>query len=267
MQITTCLAVNTVAFMEELPAYLQNVAGVRTAYVSDDDASWAERLVHVADGVIELGWICGLHYVRLADGQKSDLELLAAPVYAAPRYARRAVYFSDVVVRRDAAYDSPEALRGAIWAYNEPGSLSGRLSMRHFLATQMAVAQGKAEAYFGKVVESGAHAASLALLLDGQSDCAAIDSTLLDYLLQAKPALAEEIRVLHELGSFPVPPLVIHRCVPAELRQRIRSALLEMHHRAEGQELLAQGALAHFVAVEDADYNPVRHMMAAVEDS
>ena len=265
--ITTCQAVNTVAFTQALAQYLQNELALSVNYVGDQEASWSDRLAQVAQGQIPLGWICGLHYVRLTDGrlaeeQTGDLELLAAPVQAAPRYGAQPHYFSDLIVRADANYETAQMLRGATWAYNEPGSLSGRLSMLHFLATEMGVEQEDAHHFFGQVVESGGHANSLKLLLSGQIDCAAIDSTLLDYLLQINPELTGQIRILHTLGPFAIPPLVIHRRVPAATRGRVRDLLVTMHSSPAGQQVLATAALARFVLCTDADYDSVRQMHA-----
>ncbi|MEZ4657353.1 MAG: PhnD/SsuA/transferrin family substrate-binding protein [Caldilineaceae bacterium] len=248
------------AFTKALAQFLQNELSLPVQWIGDEHMGWSARLDQVTQGQIHVGWICGLHYVRLIDGQLSDLELLAAPVQAAPRYAAQPVYFSDLVVRADAGYTTTEALRASTWAYNEPGSLSGRLSMLHFLATAIGVEGGDAARFFGRVVESGGHAHSLKLLLDGQIDCAAIDSTLLDYLLRTDPTLADQIRVLHTLGPFPMPPLVMHRRVPGAVRRRIRNLLLEMHHSPAGRRLLALADLSHFVARADADYDPVRRM-------
>jgi phosphonate transport system substrate-binding protein len=86
-------------------------------------------------------------------------------------YKDRPVYFSDVVVRRDSKFHTFADLRGASWAYNEPGSHSGYNVVGYHLATL-----GEGSGYFGQVVESGAHQVSLQMILDGRIDASAIDS-------------------------------------------------------------------------------------------
>jgi ABC transporter, phosphonate, periplasmic substrate-binding protein len=76
-------------------------------------------------GEADLGVICGLPYVWLADQHPAPVEPLAAPVLAGTRYGGRPVYFSDVIVRHDSPILRLEELRGRSWAYNEPASHSG----------------------------------------------------------------------------------------------------------------------------------------------
>lgn len=62
------------------------------------------------------------------------------------------------------------------------------------------------------------------------------------------------------LGPSPIPPLVITRQVPQDLREQIQTFLLEMHTEQAGQAILAAGQIAHFVRVVDQDYDPIRLM-------
>ena len=76
-------------------------------------------------GEADLGVICGLPYVWLADRRPPSVEPLAAPVLAGDRYAGRPIYYSDVIVRHDSPIIRLEELEGRSWAYNEPASHSG----------------------------------------------------------------------------------------------------------------------------------------------
>lgn len=113
-------------------------------------------------GEAHLGFVCGLPYVWKADSAAPQVELLAAPVMARPRYGNRPIYFSDVVVRADSSLYCFGELRGTRWAYNEPSSHSGYNLVRYKLARLRARDQ-----YFSSVVESGTHQNSLQLVLDG----------------------------------------------------------------------------------------------------
>jgi phosphonate transport system substrate-binding protein len=73
-------------------------------------------------GQVHFAFLCGLPYVRLRREVSEPLEALAAPVLTGERYARRPVYFSDVIVASDTGADSLDDLRGSTWAYNEPDS-------------------------------------------------------------------------------------------------------------------------------------------------
>ncbi|MFN8493064.1 MAG: PhnD/SsuA/transferrin family substrate-binding protein [Caldilineaceae bacterium] len=229
---------------------------VQTQFV--DDIRWQERFRQLDADQIQVAWICGSHYVRRFDQTAANLELLAAPVWRAERYQGKPVYYSDVVVHKDSPFHTFADLRGATWAYNEPGSLSGYEIMRYHLATL-----GENLRFFGRIVESGAHLASLRMLVARQVDVSAIDSTVLEQKLRTEPALAAQLRVLDVLGPSPMPPWVVTQTVPDKLRTAIRSLLTTMHENPVGQNILAQGAISHFAPVVDADYDPVRRMLAA----
>jgi phosphonate transport system substrate-binding protein len=163
-----------------------------------------------------------------------------------------------VVVHRASRYSSFADLRGAAWAYNEPRSHSGHHVVRHHLATL-----GHAEGYFGRVVESGAHQRSLRMIVDGEIEASAIDSTVLEAELERHPQLALDIKVIDTLGPSPMPPWVMLKSLPRNLRDDIRAALLEMHADADGAAILASWRIARFVGATDADYDPLRRMAGA----
>jgi phosphonate transport system substrate-binding protein len=174
---------------------------------------------------------------------------------AGVRYQQRPIYFSDVVVRQTSPYHSFAELRGARWAYNEPGSHSGYNVVRAHLAT-LAATSG----YFGRVVESGAHQQSLQLLLAGRIDATAIDSTVLEAELRARPELAAELRVIATLGPSSIPPWIIQRRLPEPVRMAVGSLFASMHQDAQGHTLLTAHGIARFVPVDDRAYDDIRRM-------
>jgi len=96
------------------------------------------------------------------------------------------------VVRADSRYTSFDDLRGAAWAYNEPMSHSGYNVVRHFMA-----GRNIHGGFFGPVVESGSHQASIDLIVNGVVDGSAIDSTVLEAILRRRPELASRFGRLH----------------------------------------------------------------------
>jgi len=220
-----------------------------------DDVPWRERQRMLEEGRAQIGFVCGIVYTRWADCGMPAFELLAAPVPSARRYGSRPVYFSDAVVPRAAAFHSFSDLRGASWAYNEHGSHSGYTLTRCHLARL-----GYGWDYFGRVVEAGAHLRSLRMVLDGEVDASAIDSTVLELELSRRPELAAALRVVHTFGPSPAPPGVVSTAVPAALRDRLRRALVEVHLDPGAAALLAQARLSRYAPVTDADYDPIRQM-------
>lgn len=253
LSITTCQARNTFGLTAALAAYLQAQLQFTVTYI--DDINWIERYRQIDSGRIDISWICGWPYVVRADRQLATVELLAAPVMVAERYQQRPIYFSDVVVRYDSPYLTFPDLRGQRWAFNEPGSQSGCHIVRHHLAQI-----GEVNGFFGTVIGSGGHLRSIKMVLDREVDGAAIDSTVWDWEVKQRPELLEQLRVIALLGPSGMPPLVIQKEVPAELRTAVRHILLTMHEHETGRAILAAGQISHFAAVNDSHYDDVRQM-------
>jgi phosphonate transport system substrate-binding protein len=255
---TSLQAPNQDFIVQQVSAYAGRRLGLETAFVSEPP--WQEREVMLNDGQIPVAWICGLPYVNRADHEPGTVELLVAPVMAAPRYADRPIYFSDVLVRRDSPFHTFEDLRGATWAYNEPNSQSGFNVTRWHLATL-----GEWSGYFGRVIEAGAHETALEMILDGRIDASAIDSTVLEQALIEQPDLDEQIRRIDILGPSPIPPWVISKKAPADLKRGLQQILLGMHQDEKGREILSQALMARFALVNDQDYDPIRQMAALAQ--
>jgi phosphonate transport system substrate-binding protein len=259
LRFTSCQAESEDSHCRSIARYLAGRLGLRIEFVGD--VPWRERERMLDAGEIQAGWICGLSYVWRADRPPgAPIELLAAPVMSAPRYAGRPVYFSDVVVRRSSRFRFFEDLRGAIWAYNEPNSHSGYNAVRDHLA-----ALGETAGYFRRVIESGAREMTLCMILDGQIDASAIDSTVLESAVQRFPAIRSRLRVVETLGPSPVPPWVVLRTLPQELRSALRTELLTMHLDPQGSAVLARAQMSHFATVADQDYDPIRRMAQEAE--
>ena len=254
LHLTTCQARNTHAVTAAIADYLAQKLNLETQFIIEPP--WEECLQNVLAGRIQIGWMCGYPYVRETAVPNPTIELLALPVMAGARYQNQPVYFSDVIVRRDSPFATFADLRGATWAYNEVGSQSGYHIVRYKLA-QM----GADGDFFGQKVASGAHLQSLQMVLAGEADGAALDSTVLEMALGEDPTLPDQIRIIEALGPSPIPPWVIHKSVPVPLRASLRQALTQMHQTPAGQQILALGEMARFETAVDAHYNSLRQML------
>lgn len=252
LTLATCQAGNTFSLSRALAGYLSDYLARPVRFL--DGADWRDTYSAIAAGRIDIGWICGQPYVDLL-AAGAPISLLAAPVMTGARYGGRPVYFSDVIVRRDSRFRHFTDLRGASWAYNEPGSHSGYHVTRYHLARL-----GETGRYFGRIVGSGNHARSLELILAGAVDASAIDSTVLEWVLAGDSTLASRLRVIETLGPSPSPPLIVAGEQGMALREQLRASLLALPTTAEGRSILAAGGLARFAAVADGDYDAIRAM-------
>jgi phosphonate transport system substrate-binding protein len=150
LTLTSLQAENQDFIIRALGEYLKSRLEIPVDFIVEPN--WRERERMLDEGEIHIAWICGLPYVHKMRGSSAAIELLAAPVMKGERYRNRPVYFSDVLVRAASPYRRFADLRGARWAYNEPGSQSGYNITRYQLAKL-----GEPRGFFGRSIESGSH--------------------------------------------------------------------------------------------------------------
>jgi phosphonate transport system substrate-binding protein len=219
-----------------------------------------QSLEEFANGQADVGFLCGLLYVRMMRWEDCPVELLAAPILLPDRYQNRPIYFSDVIVRRESHYTSFADLQGCVWAYNERTSHSGCNLVCYSL-----LERDISPHYFGQNVKSGSHLNSLQMVIDGQADATAIDSHVLDVVLHRNPDLAAQLRVITMLGPSAIPPIVVAKRLTSALKERLRAALTSMHHDPVAVQSLYHGLIQRLAPVTDKDYDDIRHMFAVAQ--
>ena len=173
-----------------------------------------------SSGEADAAFMCAPPFFWCLD-RGAPAELLGvAPVFNDPRVAGRPVYFADVITRAGGAATFAD-LRGGVWAYNDPCSLSGLYGLLGHLQTL-----GEDETFFSRLIASGSHRASLELVLSGRADAATVDSNVLRLWLGAEPDLRRQLDVLTSWGPFPVQPLVVHSGLAPNLKRRLLELLL-----------------------------------------
>jgi phosphonate transport system substrate-binding protein len=241
-ELTRCSIMARVLFASYL------APGVRPLYEFVAEACGA-RLVDGRDwrelalGRVDLAFVCSPPLIWL----EGAVEAIAAPVLTDPRFGGMPLYCSDVVVRRDAPHRALEDLRGARWAYNEPGSWSG------YWAT---LARVGAWDHFGSVVAAGSHQRALRMLDRGAIDGAAIDCQVLAVALRDDPGLAGRIRTIESLEPAPIQPVVVRTGLDAGAKRELRARLLALRG-----EVLTRFFVERFVPPPD--YRPVASAIPA----
>ena len=190
-----------------------------------------------------------------------SIELLAAPVVMGNRYHGEPLYYSDVIVRRNSSYTSFDALQGSRWAFNEEASHSG-----YNIVSYSLLMRGKTFDFFGSMLKTGSHFASLQAVLENKADAAAIDSHVLDAWFQQKPKLAQQLRVVEMLGPSTIPPIVASTRVDTHTRQQIQEILCSMHKDVDGARGLHVGLIERLLPIEDGHYDDIRCMFARVQE-
>ncbi len=150
---------------------------------------------------------------------KGALKVVATPVYDAPG-CEGPDYCSQIVVRADDPARELEDLRGRTAAITHTASQSGYSALR---ATVAHLAhQGR---FFGRVIESGGHPNSLAMVAAGEVDVCATDCVTHALLARHRPEALDGLRVLARSPAAPGLPYVTRAAAGDELVARLRGAL------------------------------------------
>jgi phosphonate transport system substrate-binding protein len=205
----------------------------------------------------DVAFLCSIPYVARAE----VLDPIAAPVLTSARGGGAPIYFSDVVVHRDAPFRSFDDLRGARFAFNEPESQSGFGVVRDRLARG-----GHAFDGFARFVRVGFHERALSMIASRAIDAAAIDEHVLMIAKRDDPSLDEELCTLEVLGPSPIQPVVASRRLDASLRAALRVALVSLADDVEIAREMQRSFVARYVSVDDAHYEPVRRAQCAAAE-
>jgi len=205
-------------------------------------------------GEVDVGFLCAPTYLGLRVCEHPPAELLGvAPVFADERARGKPVYFCDVIVSHGCSVRSFRDLKGGTWAYNDPCSLSGHGALAARLGS--GATAGK---FFGRMIRSGSHPASVLLVADGGADAASIDSNVLSILLERTPGLRDKVRVLESWGPYPIQPVVVRTGLDSALKGALRESLLRTEADPITRLALEAFGLKRFVAVDEEDYDARR---------
>ncbi len=177
----------------------------------------------------------------LTHGFAGRWQVVATPCYAAPG-CEGPSYRSVLVVRADAPWRSVAELRGRTACFNSEDSHSGYNILR---ATVAPLARDGR--FFGRILRSGGHIHSVAMVQRGEADLAALDCVTHALYARHAPHRLEGTRVLAMTEAAPGLPYVTAAATDAQTLRRLRAgldaALADPALAALRAELLIQGAV------------------------
>lgn len=160
--------------------------------------------------------ICGYPLVhRIGPAVK----LVATPSYDAPGCGA-AAYAAHVLVREGASAHTVADLRGARLAVNGTGSYSGYHVWRHILP-----AGEDQPSFFGEIVATGAHRASVQSVAAGEADACAVDCVTHALLADHAGDELRGTRILTSSPTAPAMPFVTAAATSDEDIERLRAGL------------------------------------------
>jgi phosphonate transport system substrate-binding protein len=244
----------TVESYAELADYLGKMLGRPTELVQR--RTYAEVNALIDAGEVDLAFICTSAYVR---GHASG----AMDLLVVPEIEGSLVYHSSVIVPASSPARSMEDLRGTVFAFTDPMSLTGRL-----YASSVVFELGDApETFFSDIVYTYSHDDAINAVATGVVDGAGVDDLVLQHMIDRNPVLESRIRVIDASPDYGIPPVVVPVTTPAALRDVLTDLLLGLEFDPAGPRILASLGVDRFVVSSDDAYSEVRELIRMYDES
>ncbi|MFW8600480.1 phosphate/phosphite/phosphonate ABC transporter substrate-binding protein [Desulfobacterota bacterium M19] len=233
----------TLVHFAELTTYL--AARLKRPVRLKQRRTYAEINELLAQGRVGMAFTCTGGY--LAGRRDFGLELFAVPVVKGSSY-----YRSYIVVRRGSPYHSFSDLRGRVFAYADPLSLSGYIYPATRLK-ELGYGCGHKK-FFRHEFFTESHDKSIEAVATGIADGAAVDSLIFDALRQAGDPNARRLKIIEKSGKFGMPPVVVAPDLNLDFRYRLLKVMLSMDKNSEGQAVLRKLGMDRFIIPDPALY-------------
>ncbi len=225
-----------------LAAYLEKRLGMKVEFTPVTDYPAAvEALVNRK---VDLVWFGGFTHVQaqLRSGGK------IVPIAQREEDTK---FQSVFIAKTDSGIKQLADLKGKQVSFGSASSTSGHLMPRHFLLQ----ANLNPEKDFRRIAYSGAHDATIASVVSGRVDAAALDITVWRKFVSENKVDTKAVNVFYTTPTFFNYNWSMHADSPAELRQRVQKALLDLDSSTpEGREILQLNRATRYIPTSPENY-------------
>ena len=225
-----------------LVRYLERSLGTKVEFVPVTDYPAAvEALVNKQ---VDLVWFGGFTFVqaKLRSGDK---------VIPLAQREEDTQFRSVFITQKDSGIKSLADLKGKQVSFGSASSTSGHLMPRSFLLE----AGLEPERDFKRVAFSGAHDATIASVVSGRVDAAALDITVWRKFVSENKVDTSKVDVFYTTPPYFNYNWSVHADMPAAQRERITKALLALSSdNPEGKEVLSLARATRFVPTKADNY-------------
>jgi phosphonate transport system substrate-binding protein len=228
-----------------LAAYLEKKLGMKVEFtpVSDYPAA-VEALVNKK---VDLVWFGGFTYVQaqLRSGGK------IIPIAQREEDTR---FQSVFIAKTDSGIKTLADMKGKQISFGSQSSTSGHLMPR----SNLLGAGINPEKDFKRIAYSGAHDATIASVVSGKVDAAALDITVWRKFVAENKVNTKEVDVFFTTPPFYNYNWSVHADMPAELRNKVQQALLALDPSTpEGKEILQLNRATRYIPTSPDNYKGI----------
>jgi phosphonate transport system substrate-binding protein len=222
--------------------YLEKKLGMKVEFtpVSDYPAA-VEALVNKK---VDLVWFGGFTHVQAQIRSGGKIVPIA-------QREEDTKFQSVFIAKKDSGIKGLADLKGKQVSFGSQSSTSGHLMPRHFLLQ----AGLNPEKDFRRIAYSGAHDATIASVVSGKVDAAALDVTVWRKFVTENKVDTKDVDVFYTTPTFFNYNWSVHADMPAELRQKVTKALLDLDPATpEGKEILQLNRATRYIPTSPENY-------------
>jgi phosphonate transport system substrate-binding protein len=225
--------------------YLEKRLGMKVEFtpVSDYPAA-VEALVNKK---VELVWFGGFTHVQAQIRSGGKIVPIA-------QREEDTKFQSVFIAKKDSGIKGLADLKGKQVSFGSQSSTSGHLMPRHFLLQ----AGLNPEKDFRRIAYSGAHDATIASVVSGKVDAAALDVTVWRKFVSENKVDTKDVDVFYTTPTFFNYHWSVHADMPADLRQKVTQALLDLDPATpEGKEILQLNRATRYIPTSPENYKGI----------
>ncbi|MFM7010432.1 MAG: putative selenate ABC transporter substrate-binding protein [Betaproteobacteria bacterium] len=225
-----------------LTKYLERTQGMKVEFVPVNDYPAAvEALVNKQ---VDLVWFGGFTHVQAQIRSGGKIIPIA-------QREEDTKFRSVFIAQKNSGITKLTDLKGKQFSFGSQSSTSGSLMPRAFLLE----AGIDPERDFKRVAYSGAHDATIASVVSGRVDGAALDITVWNKFVADKKVDTNKVDVFYTTPPYFNYNWSVHADMPAVQREKIKAALLALSmDNAEGKEILTLNRATRYVTTSPENY-------------
>lgn len=215
--------------------------------------NYAETNKLIEEGKIDVALVCSQAFVM--GREKESMKGIVMP-----KVDGKPLYRSYIIVRKDSGINKLEDLQGKRFAYTDPDSYSGRLTVISSLIDKGA----DPEQFFSKTFYTYSHDYSVLAVAQGVVDGATVDSIVCDQMMKSDEKEIANLKVIDYGEWVGTPPIVVSNYLSDDIVSKVTTVLLTMDKDPKGKEILDQLGIEQFISLDQNTYAPINEMINKV---
>jgi phosphonate transport system substrate-binding protein len=228
-----------------IASYLEKKIGTKVEFtpVSDYPAA-VEALVNKK---VDLVWFGGFTHVQAQIRSGGKIVPIA-------QREEDTKFQSVFIAKTDSGIKTLADLKGKQVSFGSQSSTSGHLMPRHFLLQDKI----DPDKDFKRVAYSGAHDATIASVVSGKVEAAALDITVWKKFVGENKVDTKAVDVFYTTPPYFNYNWSVHSDMPADLRAKVTKALLDLDaNTAEGKEILQLNRATRYIPTSPENYKGI----------